>query len=192
MKNFKFLFLVIVPILFSCTATVENHDDELSFDEVEKRFNMKKPFTDITKNAIINRYGSVKNYYDIGIERKKILENKSKSNNRFMENVRSSRPLYNVRLTNPAFDINTRINVYYDEHILDVAIENGIDLPYSCRCGADPVSAAKQMSGTPADQSEQSFLNDYQIEAGFVLLDVAVPTSDCTFLTHQEENIWDY
>jgi ferredoxin len=96
---------------------------------------------------------------------------------------------YKVTLINAGEGINSTITCNDDQSIYDAAADNNIDLPISCRAGSCSSCAGKLVSGS-VNQEDQSFLEEDQIAAGFVLTCVAIPTSDCTIETHAEEALY--
>lgn len=62
--------------------------------------------------------------------------------------------------------------------LLESLCEQGIDLPYGCKYGGCITCAAKLLEGI-VDQSAQVALNNRQIDAGYVILCVARPLTDC-------------
>ena len=93
-----------------------------------------------------------------------------------------------VTLVNPKRQLNKTIKVTPDEYILDIAEMQGIQHPYSCRAASCMDCLGKVISGK-VEQTEKAecFLKPDEVEQGYVLLCAASPSSDCTILTHQEE-----
>lgn len=96
---------------------------------------------------------------------------------------------YKVRLLSEEENLDVTIECPDDKFILEAAEDNNIELPYSCRAGSCSTCLGKVTEGT-IDQADQTFLDDDQTGNGFVLTCVAYPTSDCTILTHEEENLY--
>ena len=95
---------------------------------------------------------------------------------------------YKIRLINEAEGVDQTINVPDDAYILETAENEGMDLPFSCRQGVCSTCTGKLVEGT-VDQSEQTYLDDDKAAAGYVLICVSHPTSDCTIATHKEEEV---
>ena len=96
---------------------------------------------------------------------------------------------YKVRLLNEAENLDVTIECPDDKFILEAAEDSNIEVPYSCRAGSCSTCLGKVTEGR-IDQPDQTFLDDDQISKGYVLTCVAYPTSDCTILCHEEENLY--
>jgi ring-1,2-phenylacetyl-CoA epoxidase subunit PaaE len=72
-----------------------------------------------------------------------------------------------------------------DEHVLDVALNAGLDLPWSCRGGVCCTCRAKVMEGR-VEMSKNFTLEPWETDKGFVLSCQARPTSDELVISFDE------
>lgn len=72
-----------------------------------------------------------------------------------------------------------------DEYLLDAAEHAGFEWPYAGRSGTDSTSTARLVKGS-VDQHDQAFLSDEQVEAGYILTEVAYPKEDCVLVVGVE------
>lgn len=184
MKN---LFFVLLLVIVSCSSEeVLQNEENLTFEDVEVLFEMESPFSESSKASILETYGSVNTYYQFSRERLEIIKSSVNSYNEWS----SKRAQYKVTLYSYTEDMLNDVECFDHEYILDAAENDGIELPYSDRAGASPSCVGLQQDGLDVDQSDQSFLDQYQIDSMWVLLCVAYPRSDCTIQTHMEEELF--
>lgn len=118
-----------------------------------------------------------------------VIYNKSKlkEEKKWNSKTRTSAGSYRITLKTPTKTY--KIDCLGDDYILDAAEEAGIDLPYASRCGQDYSSAGKLELGTV--DMEDNILTPEMIERGYILLDVARPTSDCIIVTNKEDELYE-
>jgi len=75
------------------------------------------------------------------------------------------------------------------QNILDVALENGLELPHDCKMGVCMTCPAKLVSGK-VDQSGGMISEDVA-DKGYALLCVAQPQEDCKIVTISEDELLD-
>ena len=88
-----------------------------------------------------------------------------------------------------SIDIDSTIECRRRSYILDVAEEK--ELIYLILVVQVLVlHVLGKVESGEVDQSDQTFLDEDQLESGFVLTCIAYPKSDCTILVHQEDDLY--
>jgi ferredoxin len=82
------------------------------------------------------------------------------------------------------------IQVPDDRTILEVANEQGLDLPSSCTAGVCTTCAAQVLAGQVSQEDGVGLSPDLQ-KQGFTLLCVTYPRSDCKVETDKEDAVYE-
>ena len=82
-----------------------------------------------------------------------------------------------VKITFKVDGVETTFDGEMNKTILDSAIENDIDAPYSCRGGACATCIGKLKSGT-VELEQNYILTDSEIKEGLIITCQAFPTSE--------------
>lgn len=82
-------------------------------------------------------------------------------------------------------DIEYNLEMNDDKTILDFALENNIDAPYSCQGGICSTCLAKLDKGSVKMDNNQ-ILTDDEIQEGYILSCQSRPTSDEVIINYDE------
>lgn len=80
------------------------------------------------------------------------------------------------------------LTVQPNESILERALEEGLDMPYSCQMGICSSCRTKLLSGQ-VKLVDQSVLSDEEIESGFTLTCVGYPASDSVVVNYDDPSL---
>ena len=82
-------------------------------------------------------------------------------------------------------DEETTFEMSQKQTVLDAALKQGIDAPYSCQGGICSSCLARVTSGT-AEMSKNSILTDKEIASGLILTCQAHPTSESIYIDYDD------
>lgn len=165
----KSIFMLCIASLLIISCAKEKQPKELSFADIEKEFGFDNPLTEISKILILDKYGNLENFKKVLIKYKTIKNN-------FNTTLKSSQ-YFDVYISNDYNEVHT-CQCPDNLNIVDAFYARGVQLPYSCKSGACSTCMMRIWGYGTVNQDDQSFLEEGDIEAGWVLSCVAYPTSD--------------
>ena len=90
-----------------------------------------------------------------------------------------------TKITIMVDDEETTFEMSQKQTVLDAALKQGIDAPYSCQGGICSSCLARVTSGT-AEMSKNSILTDNEIASGLILTCQAHPTSESIYIDYDD------
>ncbi|URM35450.1 2Fe-2S iron-sulfur cluster-binding protein [Flavobacterium anhuiense] len=180
MKKITLFLIFSITGLMISSCSNENNEYEkknMTFEDVEKLINSEKPFSELSKKSVLERYGSVEHFYELILQQQEKIKNKKGSSTSKM--AAQKRVLVEFPGGNQYFFCHDY------EYLLDRMQEIGLDESCSDRAGATSSCVSRLYSGS-VDQSDQIFLTDYEMEKGWVLICRAYPLYDIHIRTQME------
>lgn len=179
--------LLIFTILLSVSSCNREHFEAMTFAKAEKGLNSTVKIPDGAQELILRKYGSVENWLD-AIKVTREFDKMKGINKSSTQGITHN---YYISWNSRAFGyVYDHKKFPSNQYTLDRSIELGLQWPQSCRAGACTSCLAKQHNGLPVDQSEQTFLDDNQVNAGYILTCKAYPTSDMNMTIGVEEDLY--
>ena len=89
--------------------------------------------------------------------------------------------MQNCKITFKVDGVETSVIGQKNKTVLDTAIDNDIDAPYSCRGGACATCIAKVKSGN-VDLEQNYILTDSELKDGLILTCQAYPSSENIYI----------
>jgi ferredoxin len=99
-------------------------------------------------------------------------------------------PTYTVHIRNRHTNTEHTVEVPGDRYILEIAEEQGVRLPFSCRNGACTACAVRVLTGD-LHQPEAMGLSPHLQRQGYALLCVSYPRASLVVETQDEDEVYE-
>lgn len=157
------------------------------FEEVSRKFGFKLNKKFIPQ--LVEKYETADNWNDIITKSKESKKELNQiENNQIANIVPHCADCFYIYVFDEMHQYLGRFQVPNNMLIYDALEQLGLQLHSCDRAGASSTCVAKISSGI-VDQSNQSFLTDFQIDLGYFLPCASYPMSDLVITLHQEANM---
>jgi ferredoxin len=184
MKNLKIAILTagLTTLLFSCTKQSPNKistEPPITFEQLQTKFGMKNSFSAYAKQKILQKHGTTNAFLNHVTQRLEFLKKQKKQ--------RTGPTCYNVMFYNADYINGVHYFLPSNDFLMSAAQDAGFNFLSTCESTGSSSSCVASLIAGSVDQSLQSFLDDDQVDAGYILPCVSMLLSDCEILLDQEQ-----